>query len=75
MSDRCGKCEKVKELQETIKNLRISRRVLMGLIERMQNDQNHALTLLQTENKKLKRENIKIRQTKGNTRRDREVYR
>lgn len=47
------------ELERRNEHLRISRRVLMNLIERMERERNMALNRLESENRKLQRNNLK----------------
>lgn len=48
---------KVKELEKQVENLRISRRVLMNLIERLEKEKRNELFLLEKENKRLQLNN------------------
>ncbi len=50
---------RIEDLEEKIQQLRISRRVLMNLIESMEKEKNIAITFLTSENKKLKSTNVK----------------
>jgi len=50
---------RVKELERKIEHLRISRRVLMNLVERMEREKIGVLTRLEYENRKLQRNNSK----------------
>ncbi len=45
--------KRVQELEERVEQLRLSRRVLMNLIERIEKDKNRFLTRLENENRKL----------------------
>ncbi|KUK83406.1 MAG: putative translation initiation factor 2B subunit [Pelotomaculum thermopropionicum] len=45
--------KRVQELEERVEQLRLSRRVLMNLIERIEKDKNKFLSRLENENRKL----------------------
>ena len=45
--------KRVRELEEKVEQLRLSRRVLMNLIEKLEKDKNSFLNRLEKENKKL----------------------
>ncbi|MFZ5943617.1 MAG: translation initiation factor 2 [Bacillota bacterium] len=53
---------RVKELEEQVEHLRISRRVLMNLIEKIEREKRHLLTRLEKENKRLQLSNSKYAQ-------------
>ncbi|MFA5881159.1 MAG: translation initiation factor 2 [Eubacteriales bacterium] len=53
----------VKELETKIEHLRFSRRVLMNLIERIENDKWDLLSKLEKENKKLQYNNSRYART------------
>ena len=53
----------VKELETKIEHLRFSRRVLMNLIERIENDKGDLLSKLEKENKKLQYNNSRYART------------
>ncbi len=59
-ADSCKYCGKVKDLEEKIYNLRIGRRVLLSLVERIQHEKTELQKHLEDENYKLKQENIRI---------------
>ncbi|MGI6678897.1 MAG: translation initiation factor 2 [Dehalobacterium sp.] len=48
---------RIEELEERIEHLRISRRVLMNLVEKLEKERNNVLTKLEKENRKLQRSN------------------
>jgi predicted RNase H-like nuclease (RuvC/YqgF family) len=48
---------RIAELEERIEHLRVSRRVLMNLVEKLEKDKNTLLTKLEKENRKLQRNN------------------
>lgn len=48
---------RIEELEERIEHLRVSRRVLMNLVEKLENEKNTVLTKLEKENRKLQRNN------------------
>lgn len=48
---------RIAELEERIEHLRVSRRVLMNLVEKLENEKNTVLTKLEKENRKLQRNN------------------
>ncbi|MEL7568020.1 MAG: translation initiation factor 2 [Dehalobacterium sp.] len=48
---------RIEELEERIEHLRVSRRVLMNLVEKLENEKNTILTKLEKENRKLQRNN------------------
>lgn len=49
--------KRIEELEERIEHLRVSRRVLMNLVEKLEKDKNTLLTKLEKENRKLQRNN------------------
>lgn len=51
--------ERIKELEEQVSYLRISRRVLMNLIEKIETEKRFILNKLEEENKKLHKNNIR----------------
>lgn len=51
--------KRIRELEEKIEQLRLSRRVLMNLIEKIEKDKNGFLSHLEKENRKLHRENYR----------------
>ena len=53
---------RVKELEKQIDHLRISRRVLMNLIEKIEREKRNALSQLEKENKRLQHNNIRYAQ-------------
>lgn len=53
---------RIKELEEQVDHLRISRRVLMNLIEKTERDKMFFFTKLENENKKLQKTNTKYAQ-------------
>ena len=59
-ADSCKYCVRVKDLEEKIYNLRIGRRVLLSLVERIQHEKTELQKHLEDENYKLKQENIRI---------------
>jgi len=50
---------RVKELEEQVEHLRISRRVLMNLIEKIEREKRLLLSSLEKENKRLQQNNAK----------------
>jgi len=48
---------RIEELEERIEHLRVSRRVLMNLVEKLENEKNTILAKLEKENRKLQRNN------------------
>ena len=48
---------RIEELEERIEHLRISRRVLMNLVEKLEKEKNTILTKLEKDNRKLQRNN------------------
>ncbi|MHB1125514.1 MAG: translation initiation factor 2 [Bacillota bacterium] len=55
--------ERLIELEERIESLRVSRRVLMNLIENMEKEKRSALARLEKENYKLQQSNSKYART------------
>ncbi|MDK2824045.1 MAG: hypothetical protein PWQ67_2400 [Clostridia bacterium] len=53
---------RIKELEEQVEHLRISRRVLMNLIEKIEREKRLLLTKLEKENKRLQQNNSKYAQ-------------
>ena len=53
---------RIKELEEQVEHLRISRRVLMNLIEKIEREKRFFLTKLENENKRLQKNNTKYAQ-------------
>ncbi len=49
--------QRIRELEEKVEQLRLSRRVLMNLIEKIEREKNDALSKLEKENKKLSKSN------------------
>lgn len=50
---------RIKELEEQVEHLRISRRVLMNLIEKIEREKRLLLSSLEKENKRLQQNNLK----------------
>ncbi|MGI6227525.1 MAG: translation initiation factor 2 [Peptococcales bacterium] len=50
---------RVKELEEQVEHLRISRRVLMNLIEKIEREKRLLLSSLEKENRRLQQNNVK----------------
>lgn len=50
---------RIQELEEKVDQLRLSRRVLMNLIERIERERSGALTRLEKEKKNLKKDNCR----------------
>lgn len=48
---------RIDELEERIEHLRVSRRVLMNLVEKLEHEKNTTLTKLEKDNRKLQRNN------------------
>lgn len=48
---------RIEELEERIEHLRVSRRVLMNLVEKLENEKNSLLSKMEKENRKLQRNN------------------
>jgi predicted RNase H-like nuclease (RuvC/YqgF family) len=48
---------RIKELEQRVEHLRISRRILMNLVEKLENDKNKMRTKLEKENRKLQKNN------------------
>jgi hypothetical protein len=51
--------DRIKELEEQVEHLRISRRVLMNLIEKIEKEKRLLLSSLEKENKRLQQNNLK----------------
>jgi hypothetical protein len=51
--------KKIEELEDLLQQLRLGRRVLMNLLEMIQNEQNEKLAQLEKENEWLRRKNRK----------------
>ncbi|NLT95412.1 MAG: translation initiation factor 2 [Clostridia bacterium] len=51
--------DRIKELEEQVEHLRISRRVLMNLIEKIEKEKKLLLSSLEKENKRLQQNNLK----------------
>ncbi|NLW23851.1 MAG: translation initiation factor 2 [Clostridia bacterium] len=51
--------ERIKELEQQVEQLRISRRVLMNLIEKVEREKRLLLSNLEKENKRLQQNNFK----------------
>jgi len=49
--------QRIKDLEKQVEQLRMSRRVLMNLIERMENERRIAMSRLEKENKRLQLDN------------------
>ncbi|MGI6684782.1 MAG: translation initiation factor 2 [Bacillota bacterium] len=49
--------KRIEELEERIEHLRVSRRVLMNLVEKLEKEKNTLLAKLEKENRKLQRNN------------------
>lgn len=49
--------KRIEELEERIEHLRVSRRVLMNLVEKLEKERSNVLTKLEKENRKLQRSN------------------
>ncbi|MFZ5652416.1 MAG: translation initiation factor 2 [Bacillota bacterium] len=54
---------RVRELEEKVEQLRLSRRVLMNLIEKLEKDRNSFVNRLEKENKKLHYSNYRYART------------
>ncbi|ATW24236.1 translation initiation factor 2 [Candidatus Formimonas warabiya] len=54
---------RIEELEERIEHLRVSRRVLMNLVEKLEKDKNAILSKLEKENRKLQRNNAMYAQS------------
>lgn len=50
---------RIQELEEKVEQLRLSRRVLMNLVEKMEREKNGYLTRLERENRRLHRDNYR----------------
>ena len=53
MDDICYWQQRVEELEEKVEQLRLNRRVLLNLVEKLEKEKNCSLTRLEKENKKL----------------------
>lgn len=51
--------KRIQELEEKVEQLRLSRRVLMNLIEKIERDKNGFLSRLERENRKLHQDNYR----------------
>ncbi|MGI6066038.1 MAG: translation initiation factor 2 [Bacillota bacterium] len=54
---------RIEELEQRVEHLRVSRRVLMNLVEKLEKEKNCVLTKLEKENRKLQRHNALYAQT------------
>ncbi|MCL4441065.1 MAG: translation initiation factor 2 [Firmicutes bacterium] len=54
---------RIQELEEKIEQLRLSRRVLMNLIEKIEKDKSTFVTRLEKENRKLHKDNYRYAQS------------
>ncbi|MDD2497633.1 MAG: translation initiation factor 2 [Desulfitobacteriaceae bacterium] len=54
---------RIEELEQRVEHLRVSRRVLMNLVEKLEKEKNCAMTKLEKENRKLQRHNAFYAQT------------
>jgi predicted RNase H-like nuclease (RuvC/YqgF family) len=52
--------ERIQELEEKVEHLRVSRRVLMNLLEKVEREKGGLVTRLEKENKKLQYHNTKF---------------
>jgi predicted RNase H-like nuclease (RuvC/YqgF family) len=52
--------ERIQELEEKVEHLRVSRRVLMNLLEKVEREKGGLVTRLEKENKKLQYSNTKF---------------
>ncbi len=52
--------QRIEELEEKVEHLRVSRRVLMNLLEKVEREKGGMLTKLEKENKKLQHNNTKF---------------
>ncbi|HZW81935.1 MAG TPA: hypothetical protein VFF14_00755 [Candidatus Deferrimicrobium sp.] len=52
--------ERIQELEEKVEHLRVSRRVLMNLLEKVEREKGGLVTRLEKENKKLQYNNTKF---------------
>lgn len=55
--------KRIQELEEKIEQLRLSRRVLMNLIEKIEKDKSMFVTRLEKENRKLHKDNYRYAQS------------
>lgn len=53
MGDICYWQQRVEELEEKVEQLRLSRRVLLNLVEKLEKEKAHCLTRLEKENRRL----------------------
>ncbi|MGI6093690.1 MAG: translation initiation factor 2 [Veillonellaceae bacterium] len=51
--------KRIRELEDKVEALRISRRVLMNLIESLENERREQLLILETKNERLKKSNCR----------------
>ena len=65
--------KKIEELEEKIHQLRVSRRILMNLIENIEREKNLTISQLTTENKKLKLSNARYAKNLLDLRKDAEI--
>lgn len=54
---------RIEELEQRVEHLRVSRRVLMNLVEKLEKEKNCVMTKLEKENRKLQRHNALYAQT------------
>jgi hypothetical protein len=59
-ADSCKLLNRVQELEEKINHLRVSRRVLLGLLEKVHQENNELLEKMANENLMLKQKNINL---------------
>lgn len=54
---------RIEELEQRVEHLRVSRRVLMNLVEKLEHEKNQMMARLEKENRKLQRNNAMYAQT------------
>lgn len=54
---------KIEELEQRVEHLRVSRRVLMNLVEKLEHEKNNMMAKLEKENRKLQRNNAMYAQS------------
>lgn len=55
--------ERIEELEQRVEHLRVSRRVLMNLVEKIEKEKNYITTRLEKENRRLQRHNAMYAQS------------
>lgn len=55
--------ERIEELEQRVEHLRVSRRVLMNLVEKLEKEKNYLTSRLEKENRRLQRHNVMYAQS------------